>query len=201
VAACVRRILGAGRAGAREGEGADAAGAVGSGNASRGVLCRRGTRGCGGVPAGAAGYPRVRRGTRGCGGPSPSASGAKLCVSTYNDTGSRRDTASSVASNPDGARVFVCGESLGAGTDHDYATVAYDATQRRAAVGGPLQRPGELQPSRPRSRSARTGTRVFVTGQSNHADGWPDYATVSYDVTTGSEQWVARFDDGSTTAR
>jgi hypothetical protein len=46
-------------------------------------------------------------------------------VSRYNSTGNGNDDAKSVAASPDGARVFVTGNSAGAGTGDDYATVAY----------------------------------------------------------------------------
>src|SRR5439155_165018 len=40
---------------------------------------------------------------------------------------------------------------------------------------------------------APDGSTVFVTGYSNGSGGFPDYATVAYDASTGTHLWVRRY--------
>ena len=42
--------------------------------------------------------------------------------------------------SPDGSRVFVTGQSAGAGTGADFATVAYDASDGRQLKAAQVQR-------------------------------------------------------------
>src|SRR5262249_11640650 len=51
--------------------------------------------------------------------------GAQLWASRYNGPASADDEAFSEAASPDGATVFVTGDSTGTGTGLNYATVAY----------------------------------------------------------------------------
>lgn len=53
--------------------------------------------------------------------------GVRIWVSRYDGPASDYDIPRAIAISPDGARVYVSGTSVGVGTDHDYATVAYDA--------------------------------------------------------------------------
>src|SRR5207249_4133212 len=94
--------------------------------------------------------------------------------------------------SPDGTKVFVTGQSVGAGSSFwDFATVAYDAatgtalwTRRYdgAAHENDFARSVAVSPD---------GTRVFVTGGSEGL-GY-DYATVSYRASTGATLWVERY--------
>jgi DNA-binding beta-propeller fold protein YncE len=92
----------------------------------------------------------------------------------------------------DGTKVFVTGESQD--LTFDFATVAYDA-----ATGGQLWvtrydgTGGEDNPAA--LRVSPDGGSVYVTGGSTGEDFYNDYATVAYDSATGTQLWVARFNN------
>ena len=107
------------------------------------------------------------------------ATGAQLWARRYNGPGAG-DYAYSVAVSADGSAVFVTGESLGATSQADYATVAYNA-----ATGAQLWARRYNGPANGDDRayavavSPNTNT-VFVTGESQGAAGTLDYATIAY---------------------
>lgn len=120
------------------------------------------------------------------------ASGDELWAVRYDGPISGLEQALALDVSPDGARVYVTGQSSGEGWINDYATVAYDATDGSelwvARYGGPA---GGSDVSRAVAANADT---VFVTGQST-GDGFSnDYATVAYDAATGEQRWVTRYD-------
>jgi hypothetical protein len=97
------------------------------------------------------------------------------------------DSATSVVVSPDGSRLFVTGTS-----DSRSATVAYDPTTgvklwAKTYSGSGLGAGSNAIEVSPDS------TRVFVTGQSYPATGSSDYATVSYDASTGAQLWAKRY--------
>jgi WD40 repeat protein len=55
------------------------------------------------------------------------ATGTRLWLQRYNGPGNSTDRATSVAVSPDGSRLFVTGESIGATSHEDYATIAYSS--------------------------------------------------------------------------
>lgn len=118
--------------------------------------------------------------------------GRMLWVARYNGTANAEDSAESISLSPDGNRVFVTGHSTGATSGLDYGTVAYDASTgvtlwskryNGAANSDDLANSLAVSPD---------GTRVFVTGVSDHSTG-SDSATVAYDASTGATLWVKRY--------
>jgi hypothetical protein len=114
-------------------------------------------------------------------------------VARYNGPANGDDGAGSVAVSPGGTRVFVTGDSHGAGSGQDYATVAY-----RAATGARLWVARYNGPANGLDGASRVavspgGTRVFVTGDSQGARSGQDYATVAYSAATGARLWAQRY--------
>ena len=123
-----------------------------------------------------------------------STTGAELWVSRYDGPGSANDLGRAIGVSPDGTKVFVTGESWGAGTGYDYATVAYDSTTGAEVwvkrYGG-YPRPGGDLPTALAVGPA--GLRVYVTGSTKHG-GSNDYATVAYRCDDGERFWAKRYD-------
>src|SRR5258708_5307098 len=122
--------------------------------------------------------------------------GTQLWARQYNGPINNRDIANAVAVSPGGATVFITGESTGAGTGQDYATVAY-----RATTGARLwvsRYTGSDQGNRIDNAHAVAvdpfGKRVYVTGASNGGSATgSDYATIAYNAATGKQLWVSRY--------
>ena len=124
------------------------------------------------------------------------ATGAQIWAERYNGPANKNDNASFMAVSPDGAAVFMTGSSTGTTSGFDYATVAYNA-----ATGAQLwvERYNGLVSRGDEARSVAVspdGAAVFVTGYSDGDKSGPDYATVVYDASTGTQRWVKRYDSG-----
>ena len=123
--------------------------------------------------------------------------GTRRWSATYDGPSAGDDQAVALTISPDGTKAFVTGESQHSPGNYDYATVAYDvATGSRlwvARYDGPASR-GDVP-----TGIATDGNRVYVTGYSSlgiHPTAGVDiYAatTIAYDVTTGAQQWLARY--------
>lgn len=108
--------------------------------------------------------------------------GDELWVARYNGPDPySQDYPAALAVSPDGARVYVTGDSSGPGTVDDYATVAYDAVsgeqmwvQRFNGSGNWVDKANALAVS-------PDGSVVFVTGYSDK-----DVVTIAYSTETGS---------------
>jgi outer membrane protein assembly factor BamB len=133
------------------------------------------------------------------------ATGEELWTVTSWDDPRVPRTMSSVEVSPDGAAVFVTGSRLG--YELDYFTTAFDASSGDVLWGQRYDSSGAEYPYQQDLPSAMDvspdGSKVFVTGASGP---WrdPDYATVAYDASSGTELWVKRFQgrrDGDDIAR
>src|SRR5919204_612835 len=98
-------------------------------------------------------------------GAGASTQGSELWVSRYNGPANAYDQTISLATSPDGARVFVTGRSWGVTSNFDYATIAYDPAGNELWVSrynGPGNGPDE-----PHTLTVSPdGNVVFVTGVS-----------------------------------
>ncbi|MBI2906178.1 MAG: SBBP repeat-containing protein [Chloroflexi bacterium] len=117
-------------------------------------------------------------------------SGVQLWVARYNGPGDSGDLAQALAVDGQG-NVYVTGQSDGAGTGSDYATIKYDANGNQLWVAR-YNGPGN-------GDDIGTGLavdgqgNVYVTGNSvDGYSGYSDYATIKYDP-NGNQLWVARY--------
>jgi PQQ-like domain/Dockerin type I domain len=102
----------------------------------------------------------------------------------------------------DGSRreqLFVTGRSNGASagnSDADFATVAYDGLSGSQLWVTRYNGDGNDRDLAYALATSPDGSLVFVTGESAGAGGAADYATLCYDAVTGTQRWVARYDNG-----
>jgi hypothetical protein len=89
--------------------------------------------------------------------------------------------------------VFVTGYSVGSATTYDYATVAYDASTGSRRWVQRYNGPANYADTATALVLSPDGSTVFVTGYSVGSSTSWDYATVSYDASTGSRLWVKRY--------
>ena len=119
--------------------------------------------------------------------------GTQLWLKRYNGPGNKFDDAYSVAVSPNGATVFVTGESIGTSSSEDYATAAYNAATGARLWVKRYNGPGNGTDTASSIAVSPAGDRVFVTGASLGTTSSLDYATVAYDAATGTQLWVKRY--------
>jgi DNA-binding beta-propeller fold protein YncE len=122
------------------------------------------------------------------------ATGERLWVRRYAGPGIAQDHAYALAFSPDGAGVFVTGNSEGA-TGPDYGTVAIDTATGAKLWARRYDGPVGGQDYARSIAVSPDGSAVFVTGFSLGANNVYDYATLAYDAATGSHLWTKRYDD------
>jgi outer membrane protein assembly factor BamB len=123
------------------------------------------------------------------------ATGARLWTARYNGPGNSIDNARAVAVSPDGATVFVTGDSVGgpeSGNSEDYATVAYRASDGTQLWVARFNSPGNGGDFGAAVSVARDGGAVFVTGTSflGGFDSISSMTTVAYRTSNGHQLWV-----------
>jgi len=124
-------------------------------------------------------------------------SGAQRWASRYNGPGNSLDLPSAIAVSPDGATIFVTGESIGASGTYDYATIGYSAATGAqlwiSRYNGPN---GGSDVARSLAVSP-DGRTVYVTGYSGQTSGPGggnnDYVTIAYNADSGAQRWVGRY--------
>jgi DNA-binding beta-propeller fold protein YncE len=99
--------------------------------------------------------------------------------------------AASLATSPDGSKVFVTGPSdAGRGHGSDYETVAYSASSGSELWAARYDGPTHSSDAAIDVGVSGDGSKVFVTGESV-TDDW-HVATLAYDASTGQRLWLAR---------
>jgi hypothetical protein len=121
------------------------------------------------------------------------ATGKRLWLARYNGPGNGTDLASALDVSPDGSKVFVTGRSIGSGSNFDYATVGYDAATGARLWVKRYNGPGHGDDFATALVVSLDGSTVFVTGNSAGVTSGQDYATVTYDATSGARQWLKRY--------
>jgi PQQ-like domain/Beta-propeller repeat len=121
------------------------------------------------------------------------ATGAQIWVSRYNGPANDRDVPHGLALDSNG-NAYVTGESVGLGTDVDYATVKYDGSTGDelwvARYNGPANR-------RDMGRAIvvdSSGAAAYVTGFSSSTSTQADATTtLKYDGMTGEQLWIVSY--------
>jgi hypothetical protein len=121
------------------------------------------------------------------------ASGEQLWVSRYNGPGNAADFATALGISPDDSRVIVTGEAFGSGSASDYATVAYNAETGDEIWSAHHNGSGNSGDAAEALVMSPDGSRVVVTGQSTGSGTGPDFVTIAYDASDGSEQWTSSY--------
>jgi hypothetical protein len=103
------------------------------------------------------------------------------------------DVSRAIAVSPDGTRVFITGRSHGALTGDDYATIAYDASTGDRLWVSRFTGPRAGDDEATSLAVSPDGGTLYVTGHSHGTGTGADYATLAYDVASGAQRWVTRY--------
>jgi hypothetical protein len=122
--------------------------------------------------------------------------GNQKWVRRYNGPGNADDAVTAMAVDSSG-NVYVTGDSIGASSNRDFATIKYDTNGRRQWVKR-YNGPSDLD-DYPTAITVDTSANACVTGCSNgSASSW-DYATIKY-TAEGQAQWVRRYNGSGSLA-
>jgi PQQ-like domain len=120
------------------------------------------------------------------------ASGEELWTARYNGPGNTADFATALAITPDSSTVVVTGEDFGGqASASDYATVAYDAATGDQRWVTRYNGAGSSGDAAETIAISPDGSQAVVSGQSTGDGTGPDFATIAYDTTDGSQEWVS----------
>ncbi|UCE35943.1 MAG: SBBP repeat-containing protein [Thermoplasmata archaeon] len=115
--------------------------------------------------------------------------GNELWVAKYNGPGNCTDQALAIAVDSS-TNVYVTGESVGIGTEEDFATVAYDSLGNELWVAR-YNGPGN-DSDWARAIAVDSNKNVYVTGWSEGNGTNQDFATIKYDA-FGNQLWAVRY--------
>ena len=113
-------------------------------------------------------------------------------MARYNGPGDGIDDAWDVAASPDGSRVYVTGSSLGADTDDDAATIAYDAATGAKVWATRYDGPAHLSEGANAIAVDTAGT-VYVAGYTFVSQAESDMLALAYNGSTGTQEWVGTY--------
>jgi DNA-binding beta-propeller fold protein YncE len=107
-----------------------------------------------------------------------------------------QNAAVAIGETPDGSRVVTAGYRTSSltGSTHDFMVGATAAATGAHLWASSYDGPSGGEDQATALAMSPDGTKVFVTGPSEHAPNNDDYATVAYDAATGARLWAARYD-------
>ena len=120
------------------------------------------------------------------------ATGKRRWLARFDGSAARDDTPSSLALSPDGSSVFVTGSSANP-VNLDYATVAYAAATGQQKWASVYEGSGSGDDIASSLAPSPDGSAVVVTGSSAGLGSASDYATITYDSSTGAQRHLARY--------
>lgn len=115
--------------------------------------------------------------------------GQEQWIARYNGPDNSADFANAITVDASG-NVYVTGESVGSGTEQDYATIKYNSTGQEQWVAR-YNGPGNDVDAAMAIAVDGSGN-VYVTGYSTGSGTGFDYATIKYN-SAGQEEWVMRY--------
>jgi uncharacterized delta-60 repeat protein len=118
-----------------------------------------------------------------------SANGKQIWVKRFNGLGNSTDVVTALAVDGSG-NIYVAGESLGSGTDYDYATIKYNTNGKQLWVKM-YNGPGNSSDTA-RAIAVDGSGNVYVTGWSWSSDTDYDYATIMYGA-NGKQLWAKMY--------